>query len=200
MAAAADFGVPGNGNGVTNAGSKLAPLFHLYTVLAVVVFAILIFVAWGHNDNVHAWARLPSWLSNTTTLGLVTLVALVLASYATTLASQRAVTRKAEFTLFRQHVTVGALFVVAGLLLVIVALLVYRTYDFWAAFWLALIALIGVSVHAWLCNLVRPAYGLLVLPLVALLAVITYYLWYMASDSSDVDNGAYDVNSITYTA
>lgn len=175
-------------------------LFHLYSVLAIVIFLLIVFIAFNTNDAVHAWTRLPSWLSNSTVLGLFTLVSLFLAGFVTSIISMR----NSEYSSFKifggnNRVSLGALFVVSGLFLVISALFAYRDFNFWPAFWSAVLSLVCMIIHAVLVFRIKPSYTLLVVPVLVLLLIIVYYLWNMADQSEDFGSSSYaNMYSIKY--
>lgn len=179
---------------------NLKSVFHLYSVLAVVVFAVLVVVVWNRTDKLHAWARLPSWLGNSTVLGLLVLVALFLAGFQTSLASMVTIRDgrlPMGLSVMSHRVSVGGLFLVAGALLVVVAVLIYRTYDFLFAFWLLVVTLVGLLVHFWLVWKARRAAAYLSVPLICLVLVGLYYVWNMVDQSADLD-GNYNVCSVVY--
>lgn len=179
---------------------SLRNAFHLYTVLAVLVFVVMVIIAYDRNDRVHAWARLPSWLANSTVLGLFVLVSLFLAGLATSFGSNVDGTKLPvrALGLFGHRVTVGVLFVLVGVLLTVATITVYRTYQFTFAFWLVLVALVLNVVHFMMLWKSRARNSYLTLPLIVFELIALYYVFNMIQESYDFAEGSYDVNAVTY--
>jgi len=183
--------------------SKFRQLFHLYSVLAIVVFVIICVIARGYNDNVHAWARLPSWMGNSFVLGCVTFLALFLSGFATSMVSIKATPTSTDGTGYKgmsKKVSGGSLFVITGVLLVLAAILVYRTYNFWFAFYVTLLALVLSIFHFASLFSSHRALSYMSVPLVLLLATFVYYLWTMGENSIDLENGFFEVSGVEYKA
>ena len=178
---------PANG-GLTGAKRQA---FHVYSLIAIVVVFIFYLIARHDYEYVHAWARLPSWLANPVILSILLLAVLIFAAVATALASQDA-------SLLGLRVTLGGLFLAIGVLLVVVALLVYRGHNFCAAFWLAVLALVLGFAHLAGSFSQKPVYGVLVVPLVVALAIMVYYLWCMKETSRECYSQCCDVNAAVY--
>lgn len=150
----------------------------LFVAAAVIAGVICITIANRSYDQVHAWGRIPTWLSNPVLLAIILLVSLVLAAHATAVAHRRG---NATWRL-----AVPALFVFVALALVLVAYLVYRAHNFLAAFYVSLVLLVALLVHVYGVAMSAPMATVLeMVPALVLVVTVVYVLWYMADESSD---------------
>jgi tryptophan-rich sensory protein len=147
-------------------------------IVAVALFVCLWLIARENYEDVHAWARVPNFLANPVILGLLVLVSLILAAYATAVGMGTNDQKK--------RVYVPVLFLAVGVIVAIVAYLTYRLYNFAGAFYLTLLALLLLMAHAYLVNEVDSMAALAVAPLFVTLFIAVYLLWYMADESSDM--------------
>ncbi len=164
-----------------------------YLVVAVLVFLLAWWIAYSKFQDVQTWAQLPAYLANPVVFGLITLVVLLLAAFVTA-----HVSREHLVAMRGLAVSIGLLFLVIGVLLLVTAYLVYRSHNFTGAFYVALLAFvlsIGHFATAWQH---RRSISLLVLPLVIYLAVAVYYLWYMADESANCLSGCSATYKVDY--
>jgi hypothetical protein len=195
MAGAPSRCAGGSGGGAMMMGyyDTVKQVLWMYVAVAVVVFLLLWWIAYSKFQDVHAWAQLPAWLSNYVVLGLMVLVCLLLASYVTAHVSREHLFQGRAFA-----VSMGLLFLLVGLLLLVTGYLVYRTHNFTAALYLAVLTLlltVGHFVVAWRH---RRAVALLDVPLLLLLATFVYYLWYMADESANCLSGCAATHEVHY--
>jgi len=148
-----------------------------YAVVALVVSFILYLVARVQFDRVNAWARVPALFANPTLMLIFVFLSLLLAGYTTGVAAGKLSDS--------QGVVCQALFLGVGLLVIIVAYLTYRSNNFLGAFYLAILATVLLLVHMMHVYRVDPMLGLLDVPLLAVMFVAMFMLWYMADESSD---------------
>lgn len=155
-------------------------LMWIYLLIAVVVFVVIYFVVAGNMHGVHQWGRVNDMLSNPLLLSLIVIIVAVLAAFAT-------------YTGHREHarlgrtpwvVTLGTLFVVIGLLLVLLAYLVYRAHSYTLAFYVALLVFVLSLVHLYGVWVVHPMVSAAVLPLVFFSLVLVYYTWYFSDEDA----------------
>ncbi len=151
----------------------------IYAVLALVITVIVYFIARDHYAQVHAWARVPWYMANPVLLTIFLLIALLLAAAASGAAHAYGADQ-------RLGMSAGGLFVLIGILLAVIAYLVYQTHNYVGAFYLALLALLAGVAHIGLVASVSPGYAAAVIPLALLLIVAVYLLWYAADESADV--------------
>lgn len=149
----------------------------VYVIVALVLFLALYLVVRDHMHNVNSWARVPVWLANSFVMGLVVLVVLLLAAWATAVAH--------GYYNGNYAAGVGGVFIVAGVLLLAVAWLTYQGHNFVAAFYLSLLLLVAVLVHFYFVWNVSRVKALAVVPLILLVLTMVYYLWFMADESTD---------------
>ena len=148
----------------------------LLAVAAIVVVVVVYLIAREKFNEVHAWARVPSWIANPVVMFLVFLASLLLAASATGEALRTSnVLRKVALLMF--------VFVAA--LLVIAAQLVYRSHRFLAAFWVAIGALVSGLIHLYAVSMCSPRAATMCLPLAVVLVAMVYMLWHMADETSD---------------
>lgn len=172
-----------NRAGSTESRSSLSTnkqVFHAYTVAALVIGIVLYLIARNEYEDVHAWARLPSWIANPMVLLFVTVAVLVAAALATTKVSQLETAN-----ILGVRMAVGSLFLLIGVLFVVVALLIYQSRNFTAAFWLSLLALVLTVAHAVATFKASRGAAALVYPLIVYLLVAVYYTWHLHTGSSD---------------
>lgn len=148
----------------------------LLAVAAIVVVVVVYLIARERFNEVHAWARVPSWIGNPVVMFLIFLASLLLAASATgdSLRSSNALRKLALLT-----------FVAVAALLVITAQLVYRSHRFLAAFWVSLGALVCGLVHLYCISMTAPRAATMCLPLAVVLVSVVYMLWHMADETSD---------------
>jgi len=152
----------------------------VFYLTAVVVFVVVWAIVHDHHMDVHAWARVPSWISNPFILALLFLGAALLVTYATHQG------HLSSFGNWRN--LIGGTFFVVGISTIAVTFLVYRSHNFIAAFYVALVVAILLVLHfyaVWIHN--RQA-ALAVLPFLIFILVAVYFLWYMADETKDCLN------------
>ena len=152
----------------------------VFLLAAIVVFAIIWWIVYDHHAQVHAWARIPSWIANPFILGVVVFVCVLLVAYAT----KRGYSASAG----TWKNVIGGVFFVVGVALIAIAHLVYRSHNFVAAFWVALVVAVLVLVHFYAVWVHDRQAAMAVLPFLFVLLAIVYLLWYMADESQSCLN------------
>lgn len=149
-----------------------------YMFAALIVFALILYIVWNCFHDVNSWARTPGWIANPFTHSVFFIVALLGAAVSTGYAVRYLDTRWSVMT--------QALFLVVALLIIIIAVAVFRSHNFLLAFWLAILALVLLLNHTYAVSFVMPGITILNLPIIAYMALVVYYTWYMADETRDI--------------
>lgn len=175
------------------AGSRDRAMW-VFALLALVVVAVAVWIANGRYENVHVWARLPSWLATPFMLLVVVTVALLLAAVATAYAYRHGnATWKS---------VVPALFLFVAFLFLVVAFTTYRSNNFLVAFYMSLLLNLALLMHIYGVSASSPSmYVAAMLPLLFLTLTVSYVLWFMSDASSDSIHRclpSYDFDATTF--
>lgn len=152
----------------------------VFYLTAVVVFVVIWAIVHNHHMDVHTWARVPSWIANPFILALLFLGAALLVTYATHQG------HRASNGNWRN--LIGATFFVVGIATIAVAFLVYRSHNFIAAFYVALVVAALLLLHFYAVWIHDRQSALAVLPFLVFMLVVVYFLWYMADETKDCLN------------
>lgn len=150
----------------------------VFALMAVVVAIVAVWIANSHYEDVHVWARLPSWLASPFLLVALIVVSLLLAASATAQAYHRG------NSMWRS--AVPGLFMFFAFLFLVVAFTTYRTHNFVVAFYLSLLLNLVLLVHIYGVSASSSSmYVAVMLPLLFITLTMSYVLWFMADESSD---------------
>lgn len=160
-------------------------LFHdrvlwYYIFVTVIVFLVVLAIVNNNNLGLTSWARLPVWMANQYLLALIFALILILAMHSTYIGHHAGV------SIWKS--SLGMSYLVLGIFLAILAALVFRSHNFTAAFWLALVGFILSCFHFYGVWRLHALAGYEFLPLVVFLGYATYKLWFMSAEACDLSS------------